>query len=188
MTTKDLKILNIVDENDNIIGQTTRKEIHEKGLLHKEIHVWFITPQGEIILQHRAKDKDTFPDLLDATVGGHVEIGDSYENTALKEMEEETGIHVDIKNLHFIKKLRNRSEDPITGMINNTFRAQYVYIYKGKTNDLRVERGKALGFEAWPINKLPNLSPEDKKKFIPEILGNELLKIFGEAKKLLSRI
>lgn len=81
-------ILDIVDENDQIIGQATRDKIHRQGLLHREIHVYFITPQQEIIFQHRAKDKETFPDLLDATVGGHVEIGDSYELTAIKETEE----------------------------------------------------------------------------------------------------
>ena len=69
----DSRKLNIVDENDQIIGEDTRENIHRKGLLHREIHVWFYTPKSEIVFQHRAKNKDTFPDLLDATVGGHVE-------------------------------------------------------------------------------------------------------------------
>ncbi|MCL4437679.1 NUDIX domain-containing protein [Patescibacteria group bacterium] len=83
----DNRKLNIVDESGNIIGEETRCNIHKNGLLHKEIHVWFYTPKGEIIFQHRAKNKDVYPDLLDATVGGHVEIGDDYEHAALKEIE-----------------------------------------------------------------------------------------------------
>ena len=71
----DNRKLNIIDENGNITGEETRENIHKQGLLHREIHVWFYTPKGEILFQHRAKDKDTYPDLLDATVGGHVEIG-----------------------------------------------------------------------------------------------------------------
>jgi len=47
----------------------------KKGCFIEKIHVWFVTPDGEIIFQRRAKDKDTYPDLLDATVGGHVEPG-----------------------------------------------------------------------------------------------------------------
>ncbi len=182
MTAKDGLILNIVNENDNIIGEATRKEIHEKGSLHREIHVWFITPKGEIIFQHRAKDKDTFPDFLDATVGGHVEIGDDYEKTALKEMEEETGVNGDVKDLHLIIKFKKRSEDEATRTVNNTIRAQYAYVYRGSISDLRVEDGKALGFEAWPIDKLPNLNEEDKKKFIPLILEPDMLEIFQRAK------
>lgn len=185
MSTKDGIILSVVDENDNVIGQATRKEIHEKGLLHREIHVWFITPNGEIIFQHRAKDKDTFPDLLDATVGGHVEVGDSYEKTAFKEMEEETGVKGDPKDLHFITKFAKRSYDPATKTTNNTIRAQYAYVYRGNLSDLKVEEGKALGFEAWPIDKLPHLEEKDRKKFIPLILGSDMLALFEQMKKLI---
>ena len=59
--------------------------MHKKGLLHPEIHVWFYTPDKEIIFQHRAKNKDTYPDLLDATVGGHVDIGEYVDKAALRE-------------------------------------------------------------------------------------------------------
>jgi isopentenyldiphosphate isomerase len=183
--TRDGIILNIVDQDDRVIGLATRKEIHEKGLLHREIHVWFITPKGEIIFQHRAKDKDTYPDLLDATVGGHVEIGDNYEKTALKEMEEETGVHGNPQDIHLMKKFLKRSEDKVTGMINNTIRAQYAYVYPGKVDDLRVEEGKALGFEAWPIDQLSRLSDEDRKKFIPLILEPDMLALFQRMKALL---
>ena len=82
----DNRKLNIIDEDGKIIGEETRENIHNRGLLHREIHVWFYTAKDEIIFQHREKDKDTYPDLLDATVGGHVEIGSDYENTALQEL------------------------------------------------------------------------------------------------------
>jgi isopentenyldiphosphate isomerase len=167
MAAKDGIILDIVDENDRVIGQAARKEIHKKGLLHREIHVWFITPRGEIIFQHRAKDKDTFPDLLDATVGGHVEQGGSYEETALKEMKEETGIDGDLKDLH------------------NTIRAQYAYMFQGDIKDLRIEKGRALGFETWPIDALSHLSLENKRKFIPLILGDDMLSLFKKMKALI---
>src|SRR3989338_2093040 len=97
----DNRKLNIIDEQENIIGEETRENIHNQGLLHREVHVWFYTPKGEIIFQHREKDKDTYPDLFDATVCGHVEISLDYENTALQEVQEETGIGVKKNNLAF---------------------------------------------------------------------------------------
>src|SRR3989344_4773019 len=121
------ELLDIVDENDVIIGRDTRDNVHANGLLHREIHIWFVTPAGEIIFQHRGPNVETYPDLLDATVGGHVELGMSYNDTALKEMLEETGITTDIKNLHLLKKMRTRTVDSVTGRINNIFRAQYSY-------------------------------------------------------------
>lgn len=83
------EMLNVVDENSNILKAEDRKVIHLQGLLHQEIHVYYFTKDGQLVFQHRAKDKDTFPDLLDATVGGHVEMGDSMEQTAVKEAAEE---------------------------------------------------------------------------------------------------
>ena len=104
------EFLNIVSEDDEIIVPGTRERIHKEGLLHQEVHIYFVTPKKEIIFQHRAKDKDTFPDLLDATVGGHVEIGDSYEQTAIKEAEEETGIKINPLDLVFINKIKRYEE------------------------------------------------------------------------------
>jgi len=163
-------ILNIVDDDDKIIDQEPREKIHAQGLLHREIHVYFITPNKEVIFQHRAKDKDTFPDLLDATVGGHVEIGDSYEQAAVKETKEETGIEIKVSDLILINKIKKYSEDKSTDKINNVFNSRYAYIYRGDVKDLKIELGKALGFEIWSLNKLAFLTDEDKAKFIPYIL------------------
>ena len=163
--------LNIVNEDDEIIGVASREDIHRQGLRHREIHVIFITPKNEIIFQHRAKDKDTYPDLLDATVGGHVEIGQSYEEAVIKETEEETGLKLKISDLKFVGKVKREGRDETTGKINNVFNRRYLYIYSGKINDLKIEVGKGIGFEAWPLDKILNISDSDKNKFIPYILN-----------------
>ncbi len=181
----DDRKLNIIDETGKIIGDDTRENIHNKGLLHKEIHVWFYTPKDEIIFQHREKNKDTFPDLLDATVGGHVEIGADYEDTALQELTEETGIKTEKNKIHFIQIIRSKNHDQTTGKTNNVIRAVYAYCYDGKIEDLKIEKGKAIGFEAWPLEKIFNLSDKDKKYFIPAILEEEILEIFRKIQKLI---
>ncbi|KKP91971.1 MAG: Isopentenyldiphosphate isomerase [Parcubacteria group bacterium GW2011_GWA2_36_10] len=180
-----LEILEVVDENDNVIGLETREKIHKEGLLHREIHVWFITSKGEIIFQHRAKNKDTYPDKLDATIGGHVEPNMSYEETAVKESKEETGIDINIDKLLFLAKMRKKSFDEVTKLTNNSIRSQYAYLYEGAISDLKIEEGKAIGFEAWKIDDLPDLSETDKKKFIELILKEEMLELFNKAKKQL---
>lgn len=179
-------MLEIVDESDNVVGLETRAKIHQDGLLHREIHIWFFTPDGEIVFQHRAKDKDTYPDKLDATVGGHVEPKMSYEETAMKECKEETGIDIDLNKLVFVRKMKNKSFDEATGLTNNTIRAQYAYLYEGAISDLQIENGKALGFEAWKVDTLSHLSESDKNKFIPLILGSDMLALFSEAREKLS--
>jgi isopentenyldiphosphate isomerase len=181
----DNRKLNTVDESGKIIGEETREDIHNQGLLHREIHVWFYTPKGEIIFQHREKDKDTYPDLLDATVGGHVEIGSDYENTALQELVEETGIKIEKNNLAFIQMVRSKTFDTATNKTNNVIRAIYAYCYEGKVEGLKVEKGKAIGFESWPLEKIFNISDEDKKHFIPSIFEEDNLNIFKKIEKLI---
>ena len=177
--------LNIVNEDGKIVGEETRENIHSQGLLHREIHVWFYTPKGEIIFQHREKDKDTYPDLLDATVGGHVEIGSDYENTALQELAEETGILLEQKNLSFIQMVRSKTFDTATNKTNNVIRAIYAYRYEGKVEGLKVEKGKAIGFESWPLEKIFNISDEDRKRFIPSIFEKDNLEIFHKMEKFI---
>ena len=181
----DNRKLNVVDEQGNITGVDTREDIHVKGLLHREIHVWFYTPKGEIIFQHREKDKDTYPDLLDATVGGHVEIGSDYENTALQELEEETGIKAEKNNLAFIKIVRSKTFDTATNKTNNVVRAIYAYRYDREIEDLKIEKGKAIGFELWPLETLFDISDEDKRRFIPSIFEKDNLEIFAKIKELI---
>lgn len=181
------ELLDIINENDEIIGQDTREDVHKLGLLHREIHIWFITPDGKMIFQHRAKDKDTYPDLLDATVGGHVDQGMTYEEAAIKEMEEETGVRARIEDLIVLKKIRNRSVDSVTGRINNVFRLQYGYVFRGDINDLKVEKGKAVGFESWPIEKMFNLDDNEKSKFIPIYFLEEFLEMFTDLKRIINK-
>jgi len=161
--------LNIVDENDNVIGEEERKVIHEKGLLHREVRVWFVTPNNEIIFQHRSKSKDTLPNLLDISVAGHVEIGDSYEEAAVREVEEETGVKIKESDLKLIGKIRRDSEDKTTETNNSIFEKMFIFIYKGDVNDLKIEEGEAIGFKVFTIEKLLNMSETDQAKFIPYI-------------------
>ena len=159
--------LNIINEDGEIIGVDSRENIHQKGLLHREVHVWFYTPEGEIIFQHRSKNTETFPNLLDSTVGGHVEIGEDYEDAALKETEEETGVKIKKEDLKLIKFFRSNSFDPVTSRTNNALRAIYAYCFKNDIKTLKLENEKGAGFEIWPFEKILNASEEDKKKIIP---------------------
>ncbi len=184
----DSRILNIVDENDKIIGEKARKEIHEKGLLHREVHVWLYNDNGELFFQKRAIDKETFPGLLDASVGGHVEMGDSYEKTAFKETEEETGLKINLENLKLITTIRYKAHDKITGKTNNVIRRIYAYKFNGSASDLKLEKGQAVSFKPVKIESLFKISDEEKKKFIDNLFDDINLDIFRKIKTLSGRL
>ncbi len=164
------ELLSIVNDQDEVIGSETRENIQRAGLLHRAVNIYFVTPDREIIFQHRAKDKRIHPDLLDATAGGGVAFGDSYEATASKETLEETGLKISSDEFILLKKSKEYAEDVSTGRISHSFNARYLYVYREKVEDLKVETGKALGFEVWPLDKLASLAPAEKNIFVPEVL------------------
>lgn len=103
------EVFDVVNENDEVIGETTRGEAHkDPALIHRVVHIWIINDQGEILLQQRSLTKDKAPGEWDISCGGHVQKGDDLELTAERELQEELGITADCK---FITKFLERFED-----------------------------------------------------------------------------
>lgn len=84
----DEEIYDLVDMEDRVIGQATRKEIHQKNLLHRSVHIFVFNPQGELYLQKRAYSKDENPGFWDTSCAGHVDAGEDYLNAANRELME----------------------------------------------------------------------------------------------------
>jgi len=179
-----MKLLNIVDDNDNIIGQDSRDNIHRQGLLHREVNVWIFNDNNEILFQRRGQNKDTFPGLLDASAGGHVEIGQNYDETAIKELAEETGIVAAPSDLILLEKNKASIKDEITGSVNNRFSTFYAYHLKPGIDKLQLEDGEVTGLEWWPIEKIFNLTKVEKKQFLPSIVNSAKQKIFRKIQQL----
>ncbi|CAI4905031.1 BPG_G0055170.mRNA.1.CDS.1 [Saccharomyces cerevisiae] len=77
---EQIKLMNenciVLDWDDNAIGAGTKKVCHlmeniEKGLLHRAFSVFIFNEQGELLLQQRATEKITFPDLWTNTCCSH---------------------------------------------------------------------------------------------------------------------
>jgi isopentenyldiphosphate isomerase len=52
---------------------------------------------GAIYMQRRSKWKDRYPLKLDSSAAGHVDSGETYEEAARRELQEELGITADLK-------------------------------------------------------------------------------------------
>lgn len=90
------EFLDLVDENDNVIGKKKRSEVYEENLSNfRVVNVFIVNSKGEIWIPRRSADKRIFPMCLDMSVGGHVESGESYENALKRETEEELNIDTD---------------------------------------------------------------------------------------------
>ncbi|CAM9191606.1 unnamed protein product, partial [Ectocarpus fasciculatus] len=67
----------LCDENDNVIGHANKKESHifnaeqPRGMLHRAFSVFLFDEEGRLLLQQRAADKITFPDVWTNTCCSH---------------------------------------------------------------------------------------------------------------------
>ncbi|WP_166023541.1 NUDIX hydrolase [Streptomyces chilikensis] len=86
------EILDIVDEHDRVIDRRPRAEAYARGLRHRCVFVEARDASGRVFTHRRTATKLVFPSLYDTFVGGVVGAGESYDEAALREAEEELGV------------------------------------------------------------------------------------------------
>ncbi|MEY2499963.1 MAG: rRNA (adenine1518-N6/adenine1519-N6)-dimethyltransferase [Verrucomicrobiota bacterium] len=115
----------VVNENDEVIGEATRGEVHGNNLRHRAVHLFIFNGEGELFLQKRSRWKDRHPLLWDSSAAGHVEAGEDYDETAVRELQEELGVSAKLTRIvklpcsertgwEFIWLYRGENEGPFT--------------------------------------------------------------------------
>lgn len=88
--------LDLVDEDDNVIGKKKRSEVYAENLSNfRVVNAFLVNSKGEIWIPRRAANKRIFPLCLDMSMGGHVESGEAYEDALKRETQEELNIDTD---------------------------------------------------------------------------------------------
>lgn len=93
----DEELVDVVNEQNEIIGKSSRGEAHRKGLIHRALSVLILNSKGHILLQKRSKNKSVHPLSWDLSTSEHVLAGESYENAGVRSVKEELGVEIDVK-------------------------------------------------------------------------------------------
>ena len=100
--------VDLVDEDDRVLGTVTRAEVRAGTLLHRGVAILVRDSAGRVYVHRRTADKDVFPSAYDMFVGGMVAAGEGYDAAAERELAEELGIRgVPLRPL-----FRHRSRGP----------------------------------------------------------------------------
>jgi len=86
------ELLDIVDDADLVIGQEMRSVVHQRGLQHRGVHAFLVTPENKLVVQQRGRRRETCPLALDCSVSEHVKAGEAYRKAVLRGLAEELGI------------------------------------------------------------------------------------------------
>ncbi len=152
------EIFDIVNDRDEVTGQATRREVHERGLKHRAVHVLVLNPKGELFVQKRSATKDTFPGRYDSSASGHLDAGETYDACAARELCEELGIEVSPPALAKLFKINACQE---TGW-------EFVWVYSLRgdyaphVNPAEIEEG-----EFWDLAHVRVAMAEQPERFAP---------------------
>lgn len=105
-----------VDANDNPIGSIGRDESRQTGERYRIVRVSVEDAGGSILLQKRLDTKKSYPGCWDTSAGGNITYGESYEEAAVRELREETGIHGD--DLEEVAYFYSEATDPKGNALN----------------------------------------------------------------------
>ncbi len=86
------ELFDVVDDKDQVLRQETRAVVHREDLLHRAVHIFVFNKHRELFLQKRSRLKDKHPGVWDSSAAGHLDAGEDYQMTAVRELEEELGI------------------------------------------------------------------------------------------------
>lgn len=130
----------LLDEDDNVIGNANKKTSHvfdntnPRGLLHRAFSVFLFDQEGRMLLQQRASDKITFPDVWTNTCCSHPLHGYNptevdtpkdvskgsvmgVKRAAVRKLDQELGIkskQVPLKKFKFLTRLHYWAADVVT--------------------------------------------------------------------------
>lgn len=84
--------LDVINEQDEVVGSATKPEIFSQRLRHRVVHIFLFDRAGNIALQKRSSTVRYCPDHWCSSAAGHVQAGESYMEAALRELQEEIGV------------------------------------------------------------------------------------------------
>lgn len=150
------ELLDIVDNNDKVIGQELRSIIHQCGLQHRGAHILLFTQDGKLLVQKRSRDRASYPSAWDCSVSEHVKSGESYLEAAMRGAKEEMGVEgVTLKPLVRFRMNYGPNDNEISALFKGTVDPTAV-----RFDPLEVE-----SVEYFDIPDLAKKMQEDSEKF-----------------------
>ena len=116
--TAPIEYLDLVNDDDQVVGREDRAVIYSQKLSnYRVVNAFIVNSQGQFWIPRRTAHKRIFPLCLDFSVGGHVESGESYDESFRRETFEELNIDVDKVGFRLLGHL-TPAKDGVSSFMN----------------------------------------------------------------------
>lgn len=132
---KEDEVFDLVNEDDEIVGQEFRGIVHKKGLLHRAVYCWVFNSDGKLLLQKRSILKNIGPGQWDLSAAEHLQPNETYQQAAVRGLKEELNISVTI--------------DRLMGPVNDTHRRE---LHQDEFHDVELVRSYVLKDYDGPVH------------------------------------
>jgi 8-oxo-dGTP pyrophosphatase MutT (NUDIX family) len=124
----DPSLVQLCTEDGSLLPQKmTISEANKKGLWHLGIHVVVVNKQNKsILVQKRSPRMFTHPSLLEVSLGGALKYGETFEEAALRETKEETGISASASSLLYVSDYRYNQAFPRLGIHSRVIAKNFI--------------------------------------------------------------
>ncbi len=165
-----MELWDVYDINRNKTNETmVRGEPFEKNNYHLVVHICVFNSNGEMLIQQRQPFKEGWPNMWDITVGGSAIKDDTSQSAAERELFEEIGLRVDLKNIR----------PHITINFNNGFDDVYLIEQEVDINELLLQYEEVQKVK-W-ASKEEIFSMMESGEFIPYY--HSLIQLFFDMRK-----
>jgi len=174
--------IDILNDHGEVSGKTCLKsEAHKNGFFHQSAHIWIFDKNKNVLIQKRAANKDTFPNLWDISVAGHISAGELPINAAIREVEEEVGISISENQLQYIGTSTNKVLHKID-LIDYELHHIYICSLNFNIETLKIQQEEVAKIKMIVLNKLISKVNTNNNNFVPH--GNDYFTfVFDEIKK-----
>lgn len=156
------KRIQIVDENDRVIGCKFRAEADIAGDTYRVSALWLTNRKGEVLLAQRKLTKEHHPGKWGPAVAGTVDEGETYESNIYREAEEEIGL----KDVKFEPGPKTRSYKP-----HSHFTQWFLVTTDRGIGDFKIQESEVEKIAWVPEAKLREDVVKNPEKYVSSMPG-----------------
>ncbi|MEV4419705.1 NUDIX domain-containing protein [Patulibacter sp. NPDC049589] len=148
--------IDVVDENDHVVGTSRRGSVLERGLNFRTAHVFLRAPENGLVLQRLAPDRDRHGGRWGSSVAAYLHSGETYRQAADRRLREELGTTAILTDLGSVAVQDEKS-------------TKFVTLFAGGPVDdqILVDRDHIAELRPWSAAEIDSALRADPETFTP---------------------